>query len=269
MTSAAEPGQPSPVGATPNLLLSFASRQMPAITALADRHGLDTFQAGQLAALLDLVCGDEHAPTTVNGPSEVLDVHLADSLVALDLPQVRSALRAVDLGSGAGFPGLVLAVALPNCSVSVAESQSRKCAFLERAIEAAAIVNATVVCRRVEEWSEGLAVHDLVTARALAAPAVVVEYAAPLLSIGGWLVDWRGRRAGDEETAARHAAAIVGLEAVEIVPVQPFADAHSRHLHLYVKVRDTPDRFPRRAGMATKKPLARRDDAAISGSTCD
>ncbi len=100
-----------------------------------------------------------------------------------------------------------------------------------------------------------LARNDAVVARALAAQPVVLEYAAPLLRLGGTLVDWRGAREPEEERAALAAAAELGLRRAEVLQVEPFAGARNHHLHLYLKVRDTPERFPRRAGMARKRPL--------------
>ncbi len=186
-------------------------------------------------------------------------IHLADSLVALELEPVRAASRIADLGAGAGFPGLPLAIALPHADVALIESNGRKCAFLERAIEAAGVANARPVDARAEDWSDGIGRCDLVTARALAAPAVIAEYAAPLLRIGGVVVAWRGRREAEAEEAGALAAAELGLRVEEPVRVRPYAGAEHRHLHLMIKLAETPPRFPRRAGMALKRPLGGRE----------
>jgi 16S rRNA (guanine527-N7)-methyltransferase len=184
-------------------------------------------------------------------------VHVADSLVALELSPVRDARTIVDLGSGAGFPGLPLAVARPDCEVRLLESQRRKCAYLEDAIAYAGIHNARVVCARAEDWTAGASANDLVTARAVGPQPVVLEYAAPLLRLGGVLVDWRARRVAAEELAAGRAAAVLGLALVGIEKVEPFEGARHRNLHVYTKVGETPATFPRRAGMARKRPLGR------------
>lgn len=215
-------------------------------------------QQRQLQAILELLAADPRAPSSVTDAARAVEVHLADSLAALDLAVVACATAAVDIGAGAGFPGLPLAVALPACAVALLESQGRKCAYLERCLRAAGLTNARVVHARAEEWREGLGRHDLATARALAPPAVVLEYAAPLLRVGGALVDWRGRRDHDEESAATTAAAALGFELVAIQAVQPYPMARDHHLHVYSKVRETPPRFPRRAGLARKRPLGAR-----------
>lgn len=228
------------------------------VRALADRYALSDESIGQLLAFHRLLVEDALAPTAIRDPLEAIDNHLADSLVGLELEPVRAARRLADLGSGAGLPGLPLAIALPETSVALVESASRRSAFLDRAVAVSEATNAVVVNERAEAWPAGLAAFDVVTARALAPLPVVVEYAAPLLVVGGMLVAWRGKRNPRDEDAAVRAAAQLGLEPVEIRHMQPFPAAEHRYLHLMSKVMDTPSGFPRRAGMAIKHPLGAR-----------
>ena len=207
------------------------------------------------AALLQALAS-EHAPTTVRDPREAARVHLADSLVALEVPEVRAARVLADLGSGAGFPGLALAAALPEAQVVCVESVRRKAEFIAKAASAAGLRNVEVVAARAEEWRDGLGRCDVVCARALAALPVLVEYAAPLLREGGLGVFWKGRVEVEEREDGSAAAGVVGLCEERVLPVRPFPGSRDRTLHLYRKVRATPDRFPRRAGMATKRPLS-------------
>ena len=225
---------------------------MKRLDELAARYGLSSDAAQALKRLLDLLASDETAPTTVRDPGRAADVHIADSLAALDLDPVREARSIADLGAGAGFPGLVLAAALPAAEVFLVESVGRKCAFIERAIAAAGLGNASVVCGRAEEWDGTV---DVVTARALAPLAVIEEYAAPLLSLGGHLVAWKGARDAGEEADAAAAADVLGLAPAEVRRVDAFPGADQHHLYLYLKVTETPGRFPRRPGMARKRPL--------------
>jgi len=225
------------------------------LSALGDRYGLVLVQLTQLKALLAAAAADAHAPTAVRDVGRALDVHVADSLAALELARVRASERIADLGSGSGFPGLALAVSLPTAEVSLVESQRRKCEYLERVCAKAEVANARVVCARAEEWQEGLEANDLVVVRALAAQPVVLEYAAPLLRVDGALVDWRGRRDPSEEEAAERAASQLGLRRLEVRHVEPYAGAREHHLHVFEKVAPTPERFPRRPGVARKRPL--------------
>jgi 16S rRNA (guanine527-N7)-methyltransferase len=225
------------------------------VARLASRYELPASAEGRLAALLDLVAAEPTAITAVRDPAEGVDVHVADSLVALDVSSVRAARRIADLGSGGGFPGLALAIALPEARVAVVESVGRKCAFLARAAADLGLANVEVVNARAEAWEEGLGAHDLVVARALARLPVVMEYAAPLLALGGTLVAWKGRPDPDEEADGRAAAAALGMSAPEALPVEPFPRAHDRYLYLSSKVSPTPPRYPRRPGMARKRPI--------------
>jgi 16S rRNA (guanine527-N7)-methyltransferase len=167
---------------------------------------------------------------------------------------VRRTARIADLGAGAGWPGLALAAALPGARVSLVESASRHCRYLARAITAGGLANAQVVHARAEEWPAGIGAHDLVVARALAALPVVCEYAAPLLAPGGALVAWKGAVGADEAAAGAAAAQVLGLGEAEVHAVAPYPGADRRTLHVFRKIAPTPRRFPRRPGMAVKRP---------------
>src|SRR5207302_8074215 len=114
---------------------------------------------------------------------------------------------------------------------------------LERAVASCRLPNVSVVKTRAEAWQEGTQRFELVTARALAPLAVVVEYAAPLLVIGGRLLAWRGRRDPEAESAAARAAQQLAMVPLEPQPVQPYPGSHSRHLQVFVKQGVTPVGF--------------------------
>ncbi len=209
--------------------------------------------------MLEALAGEADPHTTVSDPDEAVDVHVADSLTGLEVADLRSATAIADLGSGAGFPGIVLAVALPRARVDMIESVSRKCAVIDRLTHAAGLDNEIVraLPMRAEEraaWG-GRETYDAVTARAVGSLAVLVEYAAPLMSVGGVLVAWKGARQADEEAAGSKAAVEVGLEPEAVVEVKAWPGVRDRNLHVYRKIAPTPERFPRRPGMAAKRPL--------------
>jgi 16S rRNA (guanine527-N7)-methyltransferase len=224
------------------------------LSELGERWGLDESQLRTLRDLLAVLAADEHAPSTVRG-SIAVDVHVADSLSALALELVQRAESVADLGAGAGFPGVVLAVALRQAHVALVESVARKCEFLEKLISTLGIANARVVRARAEAWPEGVGAHDLVVARAVAPLAVVCEYAAPLLAIEGTLVAWKGEVSGDEARAGDRAAEILGLHGEGAVRSAPYAGSVAHHLHVFRKVAQTPAGYPRRPGAARKRPL--------------
>jgi 16S rRNA (guanine527-N7)-methyltransferase len=193
----------------------------------------------------------------VRDPAEAVDLHVADSLAGLEVPELRAAGRIADVGSGAGFPGLPLAIALPETRVDLIESARRKCEVIERLSAAVGIDNARTVPTRAEEWAagEGREAYDIVAVRAVAPLPILLEYAAPLLRLGGALVAWKGSRIDDEERAAGAAAMALGMGSGSALPVAPFEGARDRHLYVFTKQQPTLERFPRRPGMARKRPL--------------
>ena len=219
---------------------------MKRVRELAARYGV---AAEPLVALIEALEAEADPPTTVADP---VDEHLADSLSAV--PFISPG-RFADIGSGAGFPGLALAAAFPSAHVVLIESQRRHAAVADRLGSAAGLSNVTVLPCRAEEVRERDA-FDHVTARAVASLPVLVEYAAPLLRLGGQFVAWKGARDAAEERGGEAAGRVVGMSLSRVVRVEPFPGAHSRHLHFYAKTAPTPERFPRRPGMARKRPLA-------------
>jgi 16S rRNA (guanine527-N7)-methyltransferase len=230
---------------------------LPALADLVARFDLTPAQRDQLTRFGTALIEDEHAPTTVRDPERVRDDHLADALIGLDLPVIRAAHSLADLGAGAGVPGIPLAVALPETRVTLVEGNGRKCEFMRAITGELRLGNVEVVHGRAETWKEGRDRLDVVTARALAPLDVVAEYAAPLLRVGGALVAWRGRRDTDDEAAGARAAAILGLSVLPPTCVEPYPGAVNRHIHIMVKRAPTPARFPRRDGVARKRPLGR------------
>ena len=208
-----------------------------------------------MTTLVDLLA-DEAAPTSVHAPGESIRVHVADSLAGLDVPEIRAAGLLADLGAGAGLPGLVLATALPDAHVVLVESAGRKGEFLRAAAAAMDLGNVEVVWARAEEWQDGRGRCDVVCARALAALPVLCEYAAPLLREDGVLVAWKGAVSGEEAADGVAAAARLGLTPEEVQAVAPYRGSERRTLHVLRKTAPTPPEFPRRPGIATKRPLS-------------
>jgi 16S rRNA (guanine527-N7)-methyltransferase len=224
-------------------------------------QGLDPSARAALEAIVDAVASDPRAPSSVRDPADGWRVHIADSLAGLESAKLREASTIADLGAGAGFPGLPLAVVLPNARADLIEATSRKCEFMERVITAAGIPNARVICRRSEEWAQsdppegGREAYEAVTARAVGRLATIAELASPLLADGGLLVAWKGRRDPDEEAELERAAPRLAMEPEDVRWVGPYAGSRNRHLHVMRKRGATPAGLPRRSGMAKKRPF--------------
>jgi 16S rRNA (guanine527-N7)-methyltransferase len=198
----------------------------------------------------------------VSDPERAWEIHIADSLSGLEVEGLARARRIADLGAGAGFPGLPLAIALPGAKVDLIESTGRKTAVIDRLIQAAKVDNARSVTARAEEWAAlapelggGREAYDAVTARAVAALPVIVEYATPLLRRDGVLVAWKGSVSEAEEQLGKGAASQLGMSLEEVRRVEPFEGVRDRHLCVFRKVGPTPERYPRRPGRAAKRPL--------------
>jgi 16S rRNA (guanine527-N7)-methyltransferase len=229
-----------------------------ALLTMLERYELAGDAAEPLALLLDLLAVPE-APTSVHDPRDGVRIHIADSLAGLEIPEVRDAGVIADLGAGAGLPGLVLAAVLPQARVVLVESAGRKCEFLRSAVGAMGLSNAEVVWSRAEEWRDGRGRCDVVCARALAALPVLCEYAAPLLREGGVLVAWKGAVDDGEAADGAAAAAYLGLAVEPVRAVVPFSGSERRTLHVVRKIAPTPAGFPRRPGIATKRPLTAKN----------
>jgi 16S rRNA (guanine527-N7)-methyltransferase len=216
---------------------------------------LDEGARKRLRTVLDLLA-EERASVSSVVDARAWQVHVVDSLTGLELPELREARRIADIGSGAGFPGLVLAVTLPEARVDLIESVGRKCEFIRRAAEAAAIPNARVRNLRSEEWAtaDGREAYEAVTARAVGRLSTLAELASPLLQADGVLVAWKGKRDPDEEQQLERAAEDLAMEPLQILDVGNRAGSEHRHLHLIRKVGSTPGNLPRRPGMAKKRP---------------
>ncbi len=224
-------------------------------------EGLEPQARAALDAVVEQVAGDPSAPSSVRDPEDAWRIHVADSLSGLEVESLREAASIADVGAGAGFPGLPLAAALPSARIDLIEATTRKCKFIERAIEASRLSNASVVCGRAEEWAAseppagGRGAYEAVTARAVGRLATLAELASPLLVDGGVLVAWKGRRDPVEEDEMDRVAGRLGMSPEDIRWVGPYAGSRNRHIHVMRKTGATPPDLPRRPGMAKKRPL--------------
>jgi 16S rRNA (guanine527-N7)-methyltransferase len=216
---------------------------------------LSPAQRRSLETVLALLA-EERASVSSVTDARAWKVHVADSLTGLEVPELREAHRIADVGAGAGFPGLVLAVALPAAQVDLVESVSRKTAFITHAAQEAGIPNATAMTIRAEDLARGEAreSYDIVTARAVARLSTLAELASPLLKENGVLIAWKGRRDAEEEAQMERAAESLAMRPESILDVGGRAGSEHRHLHILRKSAATPPDLPRKSGMAKKRP---------------
>jgi 16S rRNA (guanine527-N7)-methyltransferase len=217
---------------------------------------LDPGARQALRTVLELLAAERASVSSITAPEQAWKVHVADSLTGLEVTALRDAGRIADIGSGAGFPGLVLAVALPHAQVDLIESVGRKCDFIQRAVNAAGIANARVRNARSEEIAagEGRDSYEAVTARAVGRLSTLAELASPLLREDGVLIAWKGKRDADEEAQLARASDRLAMQPEQILDVGAYAGSKHRHLHVIRKLGATPADLPRRPGMAKKRP---------------
>lgn len=220
-------------------------------------RGLGPEQLKSLSVLGDMLLNPGLNVTGIREPEAIEQFHFLDCLSLLDLPQVRYAKRVADLGSGAGLPALVLALTLPQATVTAVESLRKKCAFIEEAASRMKVNNVEVRCARAEKYGlgAGRAAHDLVVSRALAALPVVIEYSLPLLAEDGTMVAMKGEISNQECIHAQKALDILGGGELRSFKLVPFPGAENRWVYVASRMRPTPARYPRRPGIAARRPL--------------
>jgi len=198
--------------------------------------------------------------TALKEPLHIALGHFADSLSPMTIDDVFKSrhIRAIDIGTGAGFPGLPLKIVNPDWQVSLVESTGKKCAFLRAIVAAMELDGVEIFNERCEELGyqkEHREKYDLAFARALSSLSTLIEYGLPFLKVGGLLIAHRGRTAADEATRVNVALEELGGEVKEIRHYEIAGLGGSRNLVVIQKVKPTSKHYPRRTGVAAKRPL--------------
>lgn len=191
--------------------------------------------------------------------------HIEDSLLAAEAitalaPQASADGRLLDVGSGAGAPGVILAAVWPECRITLLEATAKKAAFLQETVQALGLANITVVNDRAENYGcepDAREQFDLVTARAVAPMAVLAELTLPFVSVGGALAAIKSDAVEEEWTAARSSVEILGGRAPEAAPGPQYRRSDGcvcRVVHI-PKIASTPEKYPRRPGVPVRRPL--------------
>jgi 16S rRNA (guanine527-N7)-methyltransferase len=204
--------------------------------------------------------------TNVIGTREVdriLVDHVLDSLSCFLHEPLFRAGRLADVGSGGGLPGIPIEIVRPDLSATLVESTGKKAGFLRHAAGELSLRGVEVANARVEDLGRAPAhrgAYDVVTCRAVARLSVVAEYCVPLLNTGGFVIAMKGRLDLEELAEGRGALEALGAEVAEItrVPMLPEVGEKERNLVILEKTRETPARYPRRAGIVAKRPLGVR-----------
>jgi len=193
--------------------------------------------------------------TSITGRDEVLVKHFLDSLSAA--PIIASARHLIDVGSGAGLPGIPLKIVFPDLHLTLLETTGKKVDFLKHAITQLEFENAQAIQSRAEDLGHDAAHrerYDVAVARAVATLSTLAEYALPFVRVGGMFIAYKGVDVAVELQSAARAIQKLGGRAREIIPVQ-LPGLEPRHLIVVEKISATPEKFPRRAPLPKQKPL--------------
>ncbi len=201
--------------------------------------------------------------TRITDPQEFWEKHLWDSLRGIApqgqfIPSLQEEVSVIDIGTGGGFPGVPVTIAVPNCKITLMDSTRKKIIFLEKILSELGLTNAETLIGRAEEigqQSQHRQSYDLALIRAVGSASVCAEYALPLLKQGGLAVVYRGNWTEDETVALENALKQLGgiIESIEKFTTP--LSASTRHCLYLRKVATTPFKFPRSAGIRTQKPL--------------
>jgi 16S rRNA (guanine527-N7)-methyltransferase len=203
--------------------------------------------------------------TAITDYEQVQIRHFLDSLSCLLAQEAKAVLyragsRIVDIGTGAGFPGIPLKLVCPAGRFTLLEATGKKVSFLEHLIDRLGLRTVTAVKARAEELAHDPSYreqYDLALSRAVAELPVVAEYTLPFCKIGGWAVAQKGETGAAEAWTAEKAISLVGGELRRVVPVELPGLAENRSLVVIQKVHPTPAAYPRRPGVPSKRPLGR------------
>jgi 16S rRNA (guanine527-N7)-methyltransferase len=196
--------------------------------------------------------------TSIVEEREVAIKHFLDSLTCFSAVSFDDGMTLMDIGAGAGFPGIPLKICRPGLLVTLVESLEKRVSFLKKAVAELCLQDVEALHARAEDIgrdSRHREKYNRVTARAVAPLGILAEYCLPVVKEGGYFIAMKGPRLEDELAAAGKAIEILGGEVEKVINLRLPLAGDERSLVLIRKKKPTPDKYPRRAGMPQKKPL--------------
>lgn len=196
--------------------------------------------------------------TAITDYDEVMKKHFIDSISLIKAYDVSKKVSVIDVGTGAGFPGLALKIAYPNLQVTLLDSLNKRINFLNAVIEKLGLTGVDTVHGRAEDFAKAGKLrekYDLCVSRAVANLSTLSEYCLPFVKVGGQFISYKSEKIVEEKEAAGKAIQILGGRVKSQVEFMlPDCDIY-RNLFVIEKVKETPKKYPRKAGLPGKEPL--------------
>ena len=194
--------------------------------------------------------------TAITEWDEVLEKHFLDSISLIRAIDLKDALTVMDMGTGAGFPGIPLKIAFPNLKVTLADSLNKRVLFLQEVIDALGLQDIEAIHGRAEDLARDKKYrerYDLSVSRAVANLSTLTEYCLPFVKLGGQFISYKSGDCEEEVAASKSAVFLLGGKIKEVVKFE--LGESGRSFIIIDKVKGTPKTYPRKAGTPSKKPL--------------
>lgn len=196
--------------------------------------------------------------TAITEYEDVLKKHFVDSVSLIQAVDVRKELTLIDVGTGAGFPGLALKIAYPELKVTLLDSLQKRIQFLDAVIEKLGLEGIETIHGRAEDFAKPQKLResfDLCVSRAVANLSTLSEYCLPFVKVGGYFIPYKSEKIAQEKEEAEKALELLGGKFERQVEFMlPSSDIY-RNLFVIKKVKETPKKFPRKTGLPAKEPI--------------
>lgn len=196
--------------------------------------------------------------TGIEEEKEVFIKHFLDSISAVKNGYIKDGISLIDVGTGAGFPGLPLKICLKNIKLTLLDSLNKRINFLQEVSNSVNLEDVEFIHGRAEDFgknSEYREKYDVATARAVAGLPILMEFCVPFVKVGGYFVCLKGPNANLELEESKVAMEVLGVEFVEKIDIELPSEELKHNILVFKKVRNTPEKYPRKAGKPAKSPI--------------